>query len=177
VYAKIGRRASPPPAEGELDRLTRAILDCHERIRRFCGLGLALARHTGAPEEARAAAGQIRRYFADSLPRHTSDEDESLMPRLVGRDPALDAALALMAGDHERHEPLRVQLVELCASVEGDSLGLGDRREDLHRLTAAFEGCLLPHLAFEERVVVPAMALLGPDDLRSIGDEMRARRA
>jgi hypothetical protein len=96
-----------------------ALLECHERIRRFAALAVTLAeaRAPGA-EEVREAAGQVRRYFLEALPLHVADEDESIVPRLRGRDAEVDAALATMSAEHEGHRAPLAELVSTCAALE-----------------------------------------------------------
>jgi hypothetical protein len=78
---------APRPAAGAVELL----LECHERIRHFARLALKLAGTRDLPPaEVAEAAAAVRRYFAEALPLHAADEEESMMPRLRGRDPAVE---------------------------------------------------------------------------------------
>ncbi len=90
-----------PPAGDVVDLL----LECHTRIRSFTTLAARLASTPGlaAAEVAEAAAG-VHRYFTQALPLHARDEEESVLPRLRGRDPEVDRELAEMVHEHRGHE-------------------------------------------------------------------------
>src|SRR6516164_5551174 len=65
--------------------------ECHDRIRAFTGLAGRLASSGSVSDnEIRDAAGQLVRYFSESLPLHVADEEESILPRLRGRSTPLD---------------------------------------------------------------------------------------
>src|SRR5688500_12595995 len=84
-----------------------ALAQCHDKIRTFVALAGRLAASPGAPaDEVRDAARRIVKYFTEALPFHVADEDETIAPRLAGASPEVDAALATLAADHHRHEPL-----------------------------------------------------------------------
>ena len=168
----IGR---PAPASDEPQVLLR---ECHERIRFFTGLARRLADTEDRPESQVAdAAGRVRRYFSEALPLHRDDEDESLAPRLRGRDPIVDAALVAMTAEHgEMHGDLTalVGIAEELARAPGR---LTELRVELHRVMDRLEPAWERHLAGEEQVVFPAMeSLLAPDERACVRAEMRARR-
>jgi len=163
----------PPPA-GALELL----LECHQRIRAFIALArrLAAARDLPAGEVAEAAGG-VRRYFAEALPLHAADEEETMAPRLLGRDPALDGALSVMRREHVDHARRVARVVSLCAdlAIAPERLpalagSLAEAAEHLERHFAA-------HLALEEETIFPALkrALDPATDARMVA-EMRARR-
>ena len=97
VLTRLGRGAGAADAVGLL-------LDCHERIRAFTAMASRLAAPGDpGPDAIRDAAARVHRYFAEALPLHAQDEEESLAPRLRGRDPDLDRG-ARPAPDPTRHE-------------------------------------------------------------------------
>src|SRR5262245_34207953 len=107
--------SAPQRAAGDLVEL---LLDCHRRIRRF----VSSARHLADAEavtdaEAREAAATTARYFTVALPLHVRDEEESIVPRLAGRDPQVDAALREMARQHLDHLQPLAQLVALLERI------------------------------------------------------------
>ncbi len=168
---KIG---SPRPAEGIVDLL----LECHERIRSFSDLAVRLGEADAPdPAEVADAAARVRRYFAEALPLHARDEEESVLPRIAGRDPAVDAALVAMHRDHLGHaellEPVLAACEELAAAPERHAELAPALAEAGRRLRAHFEA----HLASEEATIFPAIArVVGEDDRRRMLEELRGRR-
>ncbi len=166
---------SPRPAEGIVDLL----LDCHARIRSFSDLAVRLGEAASpSPAEVADAAARVRRYFVEALPLHARDEEESVLPRLAGRDPVVDAALVAMHRDHLGHGVVLDPVLALCA----DLMGAPERHAELapalaeagRILRAHFEA----HLASEEGTIFPALARVVPEDERRLMvDELRARRA
>ena len=160
--------------------LVDALLECHGRIRQITGIARALA--AAGPDrpaqELREAAGRVRRYFAEALPRHVEDEDASIVPRLRGRDPEVDAALAAMSAEHQHHGPGVARLVELCGRVERAPEELPAVAAELGEVSRALEAEFAVHLAREEQVILPAIRrLLSAEDQAAVRAEMRARRA
>src|SRR5574341_1715069 len=81
------------------------LLECHQRIRSFLGLALRLGEAWAAePAEVADAAARVHRYFALALPLHAQDEDQSIAPRLRGRDRAVDHELEIVAREHREHQ-------------------------------------------------------------------------
>jgi iron-sulfur cluster repair protein YtfE (RIC family) len=167
----IGKRR---PAHDVVD----VLLECHERIRAFTAMAARLASASAPPpREVAEAAAKVRRYFADALPLHAADEEESILPRLRGRDPDVDRELAAMHREHGEHEPVLARVVALCAALAEDpsrhaelAPELGDAAEELAR---HFEA----HLAREEQVVFPAIRrTLGEAERARVAEELRARR-
>lgn len=154
------------------------LLECHGRIRHFVGLAREVADAGGRePAQVAAAAGQVRRYFQEALPLHVADEEESLVPRLSGLDPALDEALAEMQSEHVAHLPGNVRLVELCAQIEADPSRLGELSAELGQLSLSLSHAFEAHLEAEEATVFPAVrARLSEGDRAAIAAELRARR-
>jgi hemerythrin-like domain-containing protein len=160
----IGKRPEPKSEE-----LVDLLLACHSRIRSFLDLAIAVGERTDAPEdEAVDAVARVRRYFADALPLHVADEEESVLPRLYGRSAALDAALDRMCVEHDEHLPPLRRLLALCD---------GNARVELGRAALALRAVLEPHLREEESVVFGAIReLLSAEERRAIVEELRARR-
>src|SRR4051812_25565021 len=94
MLIQIGSPKEPPD-------IVDILLECHERIRSFTGLARRLASTHGlSEEEVRDAAARVTRYFSEALPLHVADEEQSILPRLSGRSPELDAALNGMQREH-----------------------------------------------------------------------------
>jgi iron-sulfur cluster repair protein YtfE (RIC family) len=155
-----------------------ALLECHDRIRQMTALARALAGARDRDEgEIGEAAARVRRYFSESLVRHVEDEEESLLPRLRGRDPQVDAALDRMASEHIDHGELVARLVSTCSRIEQRPTALPELRADLAQVTAALAEQFAVHLESEEQIVFPAVRrLLDAHERSSIRAEMRARR-
>lgn len=155
------------------------LLECHERIRRFAALGLALATWPDPrPEDVADAAARVVRYFEQALPLHVRDEEESLRPRLLAAgSPDVRRALDDMTREHDEHEPLLASLLPRWRLLADDPSRLPALRDDLARDAAALQEQLDRHLALEERVVVPAVRALPPAEAAAIVAELRARRA
>ena len=170
MYVTIGARAR---AEG----LVGLLLECHDRIRTFADLAIAIGDRLDAPTaHITDACARCERYFSEALPLHVADEEESLLPRLRSRSPALEAAFATMHAQHTEHEARLRALLDGLAKVRQNPDDTAQR--ELVRTTAAqlrvdFEA----HLSNEEMRIFPAIEdLLTPDEQAQIIGELRARR-
>ncbi len=171
MLISIGK--GPKPAAD----ITDALLECHERIRSFTRLTLTLASRPELPEsEVLDVAARIERYFQVALPLHVRDEEESLLPRLRGLEPAVDDALARMHAEHLEHGAVLQRLFAALADVKAAPLDTKARATLLdagNALSAAFE----PHLVTEEDVIFPALRRrLDASTRQAMLDELRARR-
>jgi iron-sulfur cluster repair protein YtfE (RIC family) len=171
VLVTLGARANT-------SEVVDLLASCHRKIRQHIVFARRLASE-GAQhgvDEIRATAGQVRRYFAIALPLHIADEDQSIAPLLAELPEPVAGALATMAGDHERHQPLIDRLVELCAELERDPARLGALALDLGHVAAQLSIELSVHLELEEHVVFPAVRAL-PEAMRAeLLLAMRGRR-
>jgi iron-sulfur cluster repair protein YtfE (RIC family) len=158
--------------------LVDLLLACHERIRTFSRLAREIAAAAAAPDaEVGEACASCERYFAEALPLHVRDEEDSLAPRLRGRRAEVDRALSLMEQQHGSHaaplEALLGALRAVRASPREPAL-----RERLASCAAELERDFAEHLELEESVLFPAVReLLSADERRTIESELRARRA
>ena len=154
------------------------LLACHARIRSFTDLAarLAAAREL-SPAEVRDAALRVRRYFDEALPLHALDEEESVAPRLRGKDPALDEALAEMHREHEAHGATIGLVVALCGTLGESPERHAAIAPALADAAATLRDHFARHLAPEEALIFPALRrLLPPAELARMADELRARR-
>lgn len=164
-----------PPSPGDAVEL---LLECHGRIRSFLALARRLAEARGETPEALAdAALRVHRYFTLALPLHARDEEESIVPRLRGLEPALDGALDAMVREHAEHQlPLGV-LVGACAEVARDPARQAHLAGTLAGAAGALAHHFEPHLAREEAVIFPAVRrLLDGSADAAIVRELRLRR-
>ena len=103
MLVSLRRRASPPLPR-ERDELLQLLLACHTRIRAFARLAEEMGRRRDLPaHEVADACRRCARYFEEALPLHVVDEEQSLVPRLIHRDRALDACLEAMQAQHVQH--------------------------------------------------------------------------
>jgi len=169
---KIG---SSRPAEGIVDLL----LDCHARIRSFSELAIRLGDAPApSPAEVADAAARVRRYFEEALPLHARDEEESVLPRVAGRDPAVDAALVQMHRDHLGHGAVLDPVLALCADLAAAPERHAELAPALARAGRLLRAHFEQHLASEEATIFPAIARVVPDDeQRRMVEELRARRS
>lgn len=172
MLTALGKPAAPNDA-------VDLLLECHGRIRTF----LALARRLGgargaAPDAVADAALRVERYFTLALPLHARDEEESIAPRLRGRDRAVDAELETMVREHREHERPLSALVGACAALARDPGRHGELAATVERASEELERHFAPHLAREETVIFPAMRrLLDQAADTAIVKEIRLRRA
>lgn len=167
----IGGRRAPETLVGLLE-------DCHARIRSFLALCRALARAEGAePALVREEASRAASYFGRALPLHVRDEEETLRPRLAGRAPEIDAALAEMSGQHSSHEALLSELEVLLEALRVAPERLRELAGPLEDVSAKLERELGAHLALEERVIFPALAALDGRAQLACVAELRDRRS
>jgi hypothetical protein len=171
VLTVLGRSSRPA---GAVDLL----LECHDRIRSFLALALRIPGAVAEdPVLVAEAAERVRRYFVEALPLHAQDEEQSILPRLRGADPAVDAALAAMAREHLEHERPLGALVAECDLLSRDPGRLRERAALVGAPARELEAHFALHLRGEEEVIFPAVRrLLDPAaDLAVVG-EIRRRR-
>jgi len=170
MLKQIGKTRRTPPD------VVALMLDCHGKIRHFVALARAAGEASAEPAEVADACAQARRYFAEALPLHIADEEESLLPRLRGRDAGLDRALAAMHDEHEAHGPHVTALLEALTRVH-DAPTDAALRGQLASSAAALARSFDAHLEAEEQHVFPALrSLLSEPEQHAILGELRARR-
>ena len=169
MLLSIGRRERT----GDLVDL---LLECHERIRKFTRFAQELAARDAPPDEVREVAGQIRRYFAESLPLHVADEHEQLAPRLAGHSIDVDNALATMELQHEEHAPSLRLLITICEELVRDPGQRAALSVDLAAVASDLAEQFRIHLECEERVLFPVLRRLPTEQQAAILGAMRERR-
>lgn len=164
-----------PAAPGDAVDL---LLECHGRIRSFLGLARRVGEDQGAAGGAVAdAAFRVSRYFTLALPLHALDEEQSLAPRLRGREPAIDAELETMVREHREHERPLDALVAACAELSRDPGRRGELASTVTRSVEELERHFAAHLAREEAVIFPAARrLLDRAADADVVKEIRLRR-
>ncbi len=160
------------------DDVVELLLACHGRIRSFVDLAQLTSSGRELPDaEVAQACARIERYFVEALPLHVADEEQSILPRLLGQEHEVDRALLEMRAQHGEHEsPLRA-LLESIRSVRLTPAE-ARHRDTLASTAERVSRAFTEHLALEESIIVPAMRrLLTPEAQREVLREMRARRA
>lgn len=164
-----------PAAPGDAVDL---LLECHARIRHFLALARRLGEaRDGSPGTLADAAEQVHRYFTVALPLHAQDEEQSIAPRLRGREAALDADLDAMVREHGEHQRPLGALVAACAEIGRDPSRHPELCGGVVGATAELERHFQEHLSREEEVILPAVRRLldGATDA-AIVKEIRLRR-
>jgi iron-sulfur cluster repair protein YtfE (RIC family) len=160
------------------ENLVDLLLECHQRIRSFT----ALAREIGdqshhESEEVRNACLSVIRYFTQALPLHVNDEEQSLLPRLIGKDAEVDSTLAVMQAQHTDHQRPIERMVAICSDLARPSANAAELSGELRPIAESIEREFIKHLELEESVIFPAIALhLSADEQAAIVRELRARR-
>ena len=151
----VGRKKSPPTAIPVADQAS--------------GRPLTI-------DESRAVEAALR-YFRESGPRHNSDEEQSLFPRLKDM-PDVQAEIRRLAGEHQEADALHGEVAELfTAWLSGQTPSAEEARglrEMTHRLVELYH----EHILVEEDHVFPhAARSLDSATLATIGREFQQRRA
>ena len=158
--------------------------DCHKRIQYFLQSLVALAEH--ALDEPLSKDSRIRletalRYFRESGPRHTADEEESLFPRLRSLDtPAVREAFAKiedLEADHRQAEAKHRE-VDMIGRRWLEDGHIADREAtQLSALLAGLSRLYERHLDVEEtEIFAIARAVLPESEREALGQEMARRR-
>jgi hemerythrin-like domain-containing protein len=172
MLKKIERSVAPADA-------VDLLLECHGRIRGF----LAMARRLGEARDESAeavsdAAIQVQRYFTLALPLHARDEEESILPRLSGRDPLVNLQLDAMVREHREHQRPLGRLIEACAEIGADPGRHPGLAGSVLQASTELDRHFFHHLAREEEVIFPAVRrLLDASTDASIVKEIRLRRS
>ena len=155
--------------------LTTMLLVCHDQLRHFAELALAVStrRDLDAPQ-IRDATRRLVRYFRVTLPVHEADEEQTLSPALTAI--ATSEQRAAIDRMHDQHALLHDVLgdlfphwVELARDVKGDA-----------SVTAPFARRLVAvldvHLGLEESTIFPMITSLSDAERRRLFGDMRRRR-
>ncbi|HEX5226109.1 MAG TPA: hemerythrin domain-containing protein [Bryobacteraceae bacterium] len=157
------------------------LTDCHRRIERFLQVLLKIATD---PEVAaldaphRNALEAALKYFRDSAPKHTADEEDDLFPAL--RDAAgqrAKDALERLESDHKNADAWHREVDEIGERwLRDDRLAPHDAfrlKTLLHSLADLYRA----HIAVEEEQIFPlAQAELSDSAKQAIGKRMASRR-
>ncbi len=162
---------------------TGLLWDCHRRIEMFLESLAAVGKVMDQPpsEETARALQAALLYFRQAAPKHTADEEESLFPRLRGREePEVRSALSTLdrlEKDHEAVSPLHAEVERLGETyLETGSLSVSER-EAFRTAVAKLQETYREHIRVEDSAVFPLAArLLSNGEKSAIAQEMAARR-
>jgi hemerythrin-like domain-containing protein len=158
------------------------LVDCHRRVERFLNILCRVAERAEGRalngEETEAVEAALR-YFHESGPRHNSDEEESLFPRLrAGDGKDVLADVDRLEGEHMEAEALHHESAELYAKWRSEGGLDGADRGRLRAATGRLEAIYREHIRIEEEVVFPrAKKVLDRATVAAMGEEFRNRRA
>jgi hemerythrin-like domain-containing protein len=158
--------------------------DCHRRIERFLQALLTVAtKVAGGSLEAehRRALEVALKYFHESAPKHTADEEEDLFPMLRElRSPCIPAVVAdldRLEAEHATAEAWHREVEELCERWLRQNSLPPEHAARLKNLLMSLSDLYRVHIASEEERVFPAAkAELSESELQSIGRRMALRR-
>ena len=160
------------------------LTDCHRRIERF----LSVLAQVGAQAPGGSLTSQQRtaletalRYFRESAPKHTADEEQTLFPRLRSVDrPEVKAVLASvdsLESDHRQAEKSHAEVDRLGQAWLAAGSLTPNEGTRFTVLVAGLADLYREHIGVEEREVFPvAAAVLGKPQRQAMGGEMAARR-
>ena len=162
---------------------TGLLSDCHRRIEVFLdtlsAAGKVMDEH---PSEDTARALQTALvYFRQAAPKHTADEEESLFPRLRGREEAeVKSALSTLdrlEKDHDTVSPLHAEVERLAEMYLEAGILCASDVQAFRTAVARLQEIYREHIAVEDSTVFPVAArLLSDNDKSAIAQEMAARR-
>ena len=162
---------------------TGLLSDCHRRIEMFLETLAAAGKvmHEPPSDDTARALQAALVYFRQAAPKHTADEEESLFPRLRGREEAeLRSALSTLdrlEKDHDTVSPLHAEVERLAETyLQTGSLSASDR-EAFRTGVARLQEIYREHIRVEDSMVFPLAArLLTESDKSAIAQEMAGRR-
>lgn len=157
--------------------------DCHRRIEMFLGTLQHVAAVIDRPltDEARTALESALRYFRESAPKHTADEEESLFPRLRQiQDPEVEKALVTLdslEADHRKATTLHAEVDALgIQSLDRRCLPVNEA-DRFRRAVSDLASIYAEHIRVEDEVVFPVAKRKLSSPLQSaIANEMASRR-
>jgi len=162
---------------------TGLLYDCHRRIEMFLGSLQRVAEVIDRPltDEARAALESALRYFRESAPKHTADEEESLFPRLRQiQDPEIENALGsldALEADHHKANTLHGEVDVLGTRCLNERCLPGTEAAKFRLAVNNLASIYGEHIRIEDEVVFPtARRKLSSPQQSAIANEMASCR-
>jgi len=157
--------------------------DCHRRITRFLETLVNIAEHargSALDEQQHQALETALQYFREAAPKHTSDEEESLFPRIRIRAATSADRFALLSELHSDHVAVIARhnaVDELGRTWLGRGQLTDEEAERLLDLLHGLRQTYQEHIDIEETKLFPfAAQMLTAADLQEMGKEMAHRR-
>jgi hemerythrin-like domain-containing protein len=156
--------------------------DCHRRIERFLGVLVKISeKRNGAelPGVEQAALETALTYFRNSAPKHTSDEEDSLFPRLRASREAASALECLdkLEGDHKAAAKDHRTVDSLGTRWLAEGKLAAALARELGQALTRLSSLYARHIAIEDAELFPLAAKVLPEaDLAAVGREMADRR-
>lgn len=162
---------------------TALLSDCHRRIEMFLGTLEKVAVSIDLPlgNDARLALEAALRYFREAAPKHTSDEEQSVFPRLrQSGDAEVNSALATLDAleqEHRRADSLHARVDILGKRCLEEGLLSPSEAEEFRNAVSDLASIYKRHICIEDELVFPIAArVLSQADKAIIAREMSARR-
>ncbi len=162
---------------------TGLLSDCHRRIEMFLGSLQSVAELIDHPltAETRAALESALRYFRESAPKHTADEEESLFPRLRQlQDPEIEKALAILDAlevDHRKANTLHAEVDALGIRCLDQQYLSSREAAQFRKAVGELASIYGEHIRIEDELVFPAAKhALSVTDRSAVAAEMASRR-
>jgi hemerythrin-like domain-containing protein len=153
--------------------------DCHRRIEHFLAVLVTISqKRNGAALAAdeKSALDAALTYFRNAAPKHTSDEEDSLFPRLRASETAIEC-LERLESDH-RAASQDHEIVDSLGSLwltEGKLAS--DQALNLAQALTRLSNLYAKHIAIEDTELFPLAArVLAEKELAEVGREMADRR-
>ena len=132
--------------------------------------------------EARSALDASLRYFRESAPKHTADEEESIFPRLRQMNhPEVETAIKRLdplEREHQRADALHHEVDQLGRKYFGGEVLSPHEVQRFRDSVAELASIYKEHIRIEDEVVFPiAGKLLTASDKAAIAEEMAHRRS
>jgi hemerythrin-like domain-containing protein len=166
------------------DQPIEMLCDCHRRVEHFLDVQLRVAeqyQQLPLDQEARAAIENARAYFAESAPKHTADEEESLFPRMrevknLNHD--CQRAMQRLEEDHQQANQMHATIDAALNQWLGGAVALpSETASQLVTHLRELRELYREHIRIEEQEVFPqASRVLPVNLLLEVGNQMRTRR-
>jgi len=176
----------PLGSQGQADfsRPIELMMDCHRRIEHFLDvLGRVVQQYADRKldEQARQALETSLNYFQQAAPRHTTDEEESLFPRMRqvsdSRVKQVMATMDRLEDDHRKVEAAHARVDEIGRRWLVDGRLDAATLVEMHSLLCEMTEAYAQHIRLEdEEVFVLASNVLDAAALTAVGQEMKERR-
>src|SRR6266568_2115988 len=158
--------------------------DCHRRIARFLEALINVAEQPRGRDlnaEQREALETSLKYFREGAPKHTSDEEDSLFPRVRtragGQSGKRFALMTVLHSDHIVVEERHNAVDKLGRTWLRDGQLTAEETQHLLDLLHGLRETYQEHIEIEETKLFPfAAKILTAVDLEEIGKEMARRR-